>query len=328
MAKLKPQLRRLMHIDGMIREGMKTGVLPNATTIARKYQGVSSKTIQRDIAFLKYSMKAPIEYDDAMHGYQYTEESWSLPYMDISESDLFAVAIAEKALQMYENTPLYDKLATIFDKIEASLPERVSVKPSWLGTRFSFFKEASTTINPAIWETVFEAIRDDRTLQIEYQRPVSSEAHQRDVDPYHAVAYRGEWYVIGYCHYRKKIITFAISRMKSAKVLNKTFAIPTDFDFDKFIGPHFGIMHGEKDYQVKIKFTPAQAPYIKERQWHPSQAIKEHKDGSITLSFTANALFEVKRWILGWGSEAKVLAPKELVEMVKEELKEAVRAYA
>ena len=35
---------------------------------------------------------------------------------------------------------------------------------------------------------------------------------------------------------------------------------------------------------------------------------------------TVNHLAEVKRWVLSWGAGAKVVAPKELAEMVREEI--------
>jgi predicted DNA-binding transcriptional regulator YafY len=45
------------------------------------------------------------------------------------------------------------------------------------------------------------------------------------------------------------------------------------------------------------------------------------------LSFTADHLYEVKRWILSWGGGVKVLAPEELVASVREELASALREY-
>jgi len=61
--------------------------------------------------------------------------------------------------------------------------------------------------------------------------------------------------------------------------------------------------------------------------WHPTQTIRENKDGSIVLSFKTNHFFEVKRWVLSWGDGAKVLAPKELVEEVKQEIRDTARYY-
>jgi len=86
-------------------------------------------------------------------------------------------------------------------------------------------------------------------------------------------------------------------------------------------------MFGTEEYRVRILFNRAAAPYAKERQWHPTQQIKDRADGSAILSFTTNHLFEVKRWVLSWGSDAVVLDPPELVEQVKKELAESLAGY-
>ncbi len=331
MPKFKPQQRRISFIDKKLAHGTRHRITVNCNTLARDYRDeghgdVSTKTVQRDIRHMQ-EQGAPIEFDSRTNTYFYTEENYRLPAIDIPESDIFAVFIAEKALEQYANTPLHEKLTSVFDKIAAALPEKISLSPDWIDSRFSFFPEPTTSIDPDVWKAVFTALRDDRRLLMEYQVPGHSRPAPREFDPYRAVGYRGEWYLIGRCHYRNDVRTFAMSRIKKAKLLDTVFAMPADFDFQEFIGQHFGIFRGKKNHAVKIRFTPDQAPYVRERQWHPSQKIKDHRDGSLTLSFTTNALFEVKRWVLGWGPGAKVLAPKELKDMVTADLKEALRGY-
>jgi proteasome accessory factor B len=115
--------------------------------------------------------------------------------------------------------------------------------------------------------------------------------------------------------------------MGGARLLEQRFEIPADFDIDKLLGSHFGIMWSDEEYKIRIRFASRVAPYIKEREWHPTQSIKENKDGSVVLSFTANHLNEVKDWALSWGSGAKVMAPKELVDKVKRDLRDASGLY-
>lgn len=142
----------------------------------------------------------------------------------------------------------------------------------------------------------------------------------RDVDPYHVVSYQGEWYVVGFCHYKEEVRTFGMSRIKKAEMLNRRFETPADFDFERLAGTHFGIIWSDKEYLVRIWFSADHAPYVKERDWHPTQSIKENRDGSIILSFKTNHLFEVKRWVLSWGAGARVLAPKELNQSIMEDI--------
>ncbi len=326
MARNKVQLQRLIFIDRAIREGMQKGHLANCSSMAAEYE-VSSKSIGRDIDYLKHQMDAPIEYDQQKHGYVYSEDTYKLPAISISEGDLFAICIARKALKQHENTPVYRKLESVFRKIEQSLPDRISVDPSWVDDRMSVLRDRRTDIDPEIWDKVAEALHHNAKLRLSYLKPGATSAEEREIDPYHVVNFQGEWYVAGYCHLRKDIRIFAMSRIKIAETLGENFTIPDDFSFDQFAGHHFGIFRGERDYQVRIRFDRRHAPYILEREWHPEQSVVHESDGGITLSLTSNHLFEVKRWVLSWGSGVKVLAPKELADEVRQEMQNALRAY-
>jgi predicted DNA-binding transcriptional regulator YafY len=323
----KAQLQRLIFIDRMIRDGMHSGRLANCATMATAYE-VSAKSIRRDIDYLKNQCDAPIAYDCRRYGYLYTEASYSLPAMHISESDLFAISLARKTLRQYENSPLYHKLASVFKKIEASLPERISVDPAWVDERMTVFPESRSAIDPTIWDKVAEGLRHGRQLAIHYLKPGDEDGSDRLVDPYHIVSFQGEWYLIGHCHLRREVRTFAISRVRAVRTSGEDFVIPAEFSFEKFSGHHFGIFQGDRDFVVKILFSPQHRPYVEEREWHRDQALERQADGGILLSFTSNHLFEVKRWVLSWGAGVKVLAPPELAADLQEELQKALQAYA
>jgi predicted DNA-binding transcriptional regulator YafY len=71
---------------------------------------------------------------------------------------------------------------------------------------------------------------------------------------------------------------------------------------------------------VRIRFDQEIAGWVTERQWHLQQKLTRLQTGEIELEFPANGLFEVQRWVLSWGRQARVLAPPELVQMVNEEV--------
>ena len=306
MAKYKPQHSRLLFIDREIGRGS----YPNCARLGRDYE-VSSKTIQRDLDYMRYQLDAPIEYSAQHRGYYYTEANYKLPAISIKESDLFAIYLSEKLLSQYEGTPLYDSLCSVYRKIEESLPEKTTIDFSKDQARFTVFPPSSTFIRPGIWEKVAQAIRQSHRLRVSY-RPPGNTLSSRDIDPYHGVRYEGDWYVIAYCHARHAIRTFSLARIERVEILNESFDIPDSFDFHRLSGSHFGVHWSEEEIEVKIHFDESVAGYIEERQWHPSQQIEKQKDGSLLLSLTVNHLLELKRWILSWGSSAAVLKPGSL----------------
>src|SRR6516225_3026772 len=79
----RPPLERMLRIH----QAVSSGQFPNATTLAREIE-VASKTIHRDIEFMRDRLNLPMEFDAARNGYRYTEEVNAFPTMQITEGEL------------------------------------------------------------------------------------------------------------------------------------------------------------------------------------------------------------------------------------------------
>lgn len=79
--------------------------------------------------------------------------------------------------------------------------------------------------------------------------------------------------------------------------------------------------------RVKVKFDKETVAYIKERKWNDDQELKEFKNGNVFFEFTAKSMFEVGSWALGFGSQAKVMEPKELKERGRGEVIRLMKMY-
>ena len=312
MAKYKPQHSRLLFIDQQLRSKR----YPSRHWLAEEWE-VSAKTIGRDLDYMRYQLDAPIEYSREQRGFYYSEEEYQLPALNIRESDLFAIYLADKLLGQYEGTPIYDSLKSVFSKIEDALPQKVTPRATNEQARFTVIPPFATTIVPEVLATVFACLRSSTRLEIEYKNP-GGVAARRQIDPYHGVRYEGDWYVIGYCHLRAEIRTFSLARIVAAKMGKDNFALPPDFDYRQLSGGHFGVHWGREEVAVRIAFARQAAPYIQERQWHPSQRLEMLADGSLVLSLRVNHLLELKRWILSWGVHARVLEPASLVAEIRQ----------
>jgi predicted DNA-binding transcriptional regulator YafY len=318
----KPLMARIRFIDGKIRDGK----YPNARTLADEYE-VSERTIHRDIEYMRDMLDCPIEYDKKRRGFYYSEPAFALPNVSIKESELFALCVAEKALEQYRGTPLYATLAAVFEKILGALPDEAHVHYAWLNPDVTFIQRSYTNIDYATWESVSTALYTRTLLRISHRKAGSDEATERIVEPYHMVSYDGEWYLIAYCRLRGQVLIFAVSRILSCEQLKDTFDRPVPFDLKEYLGDNFGITIEEEAYCIEIEFMPEAAPYVRERVWREGQKIIELPNGGIVLSFTVNSLREMKNWVLGWGSRARVLSPQVLVDEVKRDLQDMTKNY-
>src|SRR5256885_12028018 len=76
----RPPLERMLRIHRAIQ----TGKYPNATALAGELE-VSTKSIYRDIEFMRDRLELPIEFDSARNGFHYTQQVAGFPTLQITE---------------------------------------------------------------------------------------------------------------------------------------------------------------------------------------------------------------------------------------------------
>jgi predicted DNA-binding transcriptional regulator YafY len=154
------------------------------------------------------------------------------------------------------------------------------------------------------------------------------ETCRRVVDPYGLASVEGDWYLIAYCHFREDLRTFAPGRIQSLRETGERFERPADFRIAGYLDAGFRVVKGSgRPRRVRLRFSPEAARYVRERVWHPTQQVKERKDGGLDLTFRVSHLLEVKRWVLSYGAGCAVLEPEELRGEVEEELRRTLELY-
>jgi len=311
----KSQLLRVMELDRQIRAGK----YPNCLTFAVDWE-VSQKTIQRDIDYLRDQQGAPIEYDRDRKGFYYTDPSWYLPALSLSEGELLALLMGIEALHGLHGTPMAQQLETMFNKLSQMLPSSISVAPELLFREFSIVGAPARAVDIETWKAVVRALTHRRQLKVRYQRFGSSTDHQLVLKPYHLANLQGEWYLFAGQDGQDGWRQYSLGRVGEAEVLDAGYEVPETFDPKEVMHGAFGRARAGKRVTVKLLFDADVRDWVLEREWHPAQTLKQRKDGSVELSFPAHGLFEVQRWVLSWGRQVRVLGPKELVDAVRNEV--------
>jgi predicted DNA-binding transcriptional regulator YafY len=298
-----------------IHQAIQSGQYPNATSLANDIE-VSTKSIHRDLEFMRDRLELPLEYDHAHNGYHYTEEVGNFPTLQITEGEMFALLVAEKALQQYRGTTFERPLVSAFKKMAAALPDTVSLNMADWEQTISFRTRAEPILNLEIFDALSKAAAQRAQLQLTYRKPGQRATESRVVDPYHLANINGEWFLFAWCHLRKDIRTFVPARIQAVKLTGQKFVRPQKFSLEKRLRDSFGVQSGQGSFEVVVHFNELVADYIREKKWHESQELRELNDGSLELRMKLSSLAEVERWVLGWAGNAKVLQPLELIESV------------
>jgi predicted DNA-binding transcriptional regulator YafY len=316
----RPPLERMVRIH----QALQSGKYPNASKLAREME-VSTKSIHRDLEFMRDRLGLPLEYDGSRFGYFYTQEVSSFPTMQVTEGELFALLVAEKALQQYRGTNFEKPLLSAIKKMEQSLPDTISLNLADWEQTISFRTRAEPILNLEIFEALGKATAQRQQLEITYRKPGQRDPELRVVDPYHLGNINGEWFLFAFDHLRKDIRTFVTVRIKAIRATGKTFPRPQKFSLEKRLRDSFGVHSAQGQFEVVIRFNETVADYIREKRWHDSQKLTERQDGGVELQLKLSSLPEIERWVLGWGGNAIVVKPPELADMVRKSAESLLR---
>ncbi len=310
-----------------LHEKLKAGKFPNCRKLAEELE-VSSKTIQRDIDFMRDRLNLPIEYNQLHFGFAYTEPVTSFPSIEVSEGEIVALFVAQKAMEQYKGTPFEKSLKTAFEKISQGLKDSIEFHWGGVDSAISFRGLGGSIADIELFETVSRAVLDSHELTFEYKKLGGSQYEARRMQPYHLGCVENQWYLFGFDLARQQLRTFALPRMRKARNTKARFKRPADFSISKHLGDSFGVFKGRARHRIRIHFNEFASRLVSERQWHPSQKIKQLRSGEIELTLELGSLEEIERWILSWGAHARVLEPRALIDRVRGVVREIARSYA
>jgi proteasome accessory factor B len=310
-----------------IHQAIQAGGYPNATSLASQLE-VCTKSINRDLEFMRDRLELPLKYDARRFGFFYTEPVKAFPTLQITEGELFALVVAERALQQYRGTNFEKPLLSALRKMEQSLPETISLSLSDVEQTISFRTSSEPILDLQIFDALAKATTARRQLEITYRKPGHQQAEQRVVDPYHLANINGEWFLFAYDHLRNDLRTFVPARIKTIRPTGKTFERRKKFSLKERLRGSFGVQSGKGEFYVVIRFHERVADYIREKKWHESQQLRELKAGGVELGLKLSSLAEVGRWVLSWGGDAVVVRPAELAQAVRQAAQRVLRGTA
>jgi len=302
-----------------LHQQIKEGKFPNCRKLAEMLE-ISAKTVQRDIDFMRDRLNLPIDYDPLRFGFYYSRPVANFPSIEVTEGEIIALFVAQKVLDQYKGTPFEKPLHAAFHKISDGLRESITFPWGDLDASFSFRNLGSTEADIALFESLSKAVLRSLEIVFEYKKLGSSRYEQRRVQPYHLACIENQWYLFAFDLVRNQLRTFVLSRMRTVQLTTTKFKRPADFEISKHLGASFGVFTGKGHYKIRLQFDAFAARLVSERRWHASQKIKLlGKEGSEGLEMTLELsdLEEITRWILSWGGQARVLAPKELQTRVR-----------
>ena len=316
-------LERLIGIDREIRRGY----YPSVEKLCELFE-VKERTIYEDIRKLKENFGLTIEYDRFHEGYTLKDPSKTLPSFDLTEGEMAGLALSSNFLSEQASFLKAD-IDSGIDKVKNRVSESVEHSVREIDREIQYLPVPLPAVKRKIFTEIRKAIKNKKRLRLKYFAASKNITTERKVEPYRILQNQGMWYLLAYCTLRNDLRLFAIHRILEMTLLEaEPFEIKNDLDIESWLTKTFQIERKEKEWKVRIIFSREAAPYIIERDWKNGTKVTAHDDGKCTLLLTTLSLEEVKRWVMYYGSNAIVLSPKPLVDMIQTELKSAYENYS
>jgi len=188
----RPPLERMLRIH----QALQSGKFPNASTLAREIE-VATKTIHRDIEFMRDRLGLPVEYDSARIGYHYTEEVSAFPNIQITEGELLRSSWPKRRSSNIAARASRSRSSAPSGKWSSRCRHHFA-QPADIGQTISFRTRAEPILNLEIFDTLARAAARRQQIELAYRKPGRKETEPRLVDPYHLANINGEWYLFAY----------------------------------------------------------------------------------------------------------------------------------
>jgi len=176
-------------------------------------------------------------------------------------------------------------------------------------------------------QTVIEAMRQNKTLEIDYQ-PFKGNHEIRYLSPYAMKVYNRRWYVVGKMD--NKIKNIALDRVIDMVITDESFTIPKSFNAEKHYANTVGIYVNDdiKPQTVRIRVYDERVDYVRSLPLHKSQEEVLTKDGEYSeFKYKVCHTPELETQLLSMGEYVQVLEPKELRDKIKERIEKSLKYY-
>jgi predicted DNA-binding transcriptional regulator YafY len=295
--------------------------------------GVTTRTIRRDLEALEaagfplYDDKA---HDDGRTRWRVNGQAFKGLAAGLTLSELSALYFSRTLLAALAGTPFQDDVARAFEKLSASLTPHMrrflDQLPRVMVAKADPARRLEDPARQAIVARALEATLEMRQASMTYHSKASGRTRSYTIHPYRLAYAQGGLYLLAYVPAYAEVRTFAVERIESLSLLEERFTPIEELPDAAF--PHSLGVHSGPPERVAIEFQAGAADYVRARQWHPSQHVRDLEDGGIAVTLDVCLDRALTSWILSFGPFARVVSPDALAREVAAQLDEASHLYA
>lgn len=156
-----------------------------------------------------------------------------------------------------------------------------------------------------VLETIRKAIKENKKVKVKYRDK------NKTLAPY-GIIYGSNMHLIAVEGNAEHPYNYLLHKISKIELTDKTFD-KGDFDIKEYANRSFGV-YQNKPMNVELLFDERVQEDVLNHNFHPTQKIKQNKDGTLTVTFKASGTHEIIWHLFKWSDNVKLISPKILKE--------------
>ncbi len=288
----------------------------------------SRSTLFRTIGMLRDRLGAPI-VNAPGRGWFYDRDAgtFELPGLWFRRDELEALLVMDELLARVQPGLFEDLIAPLRGRFRAILDRGSRQGEGFPAHRFRILRAHGRDVAARDFEKVATAVVERRRLAFTYSARSTGETTRRTTSPQRLVHYRDHWYLDCWDEERQSLRTFSVDRVVAPEVLGSAARDVPEEEMIETFRAGYGLFGGPVRGRARLRFRPERARWVADERWHGKQTTRRLADGRLELTVPYSEVAELLGEILRYGPDVEVIEPRELVDLVKERLRQAAEVY-
>lgn len=288
--------------------------------------GIERRQLYDDIRFMEseagWSIPLKKERIGRKMTYRYEDLSFSISNQPLNDSEIDKIKSTLQIISRFSGTPQFEWVNEMMPMLESKFG-LIKADTEVLSFESNIYLQGKKHINP-----LFNAIINQRVLDITYKDFKSDKAYTVNFHPYYLKQYNNRWFVLGYNSATEiPYWNLALDRIESITETGESY-VQTDIDWDEYFDDIIGVtrLSGADIEEITLEFSKEIAPYVMTKPLHPSQKQDLTSKG-LVVRIKVIPNYELESLILSYGEQVRVISPQSLKERISKRLKLASNLY-
>ena len=287
------------------------------------YEEVTSlNTIRSDIRSIEqrwcaHGGKVTEETNGRNKFYHYEDLNFSIYKTGLTADELNKLNQTLMVLSRFEGLPQFEWITEINTRFKST------VMASTLSNSIISFEDNIDAEGRQHITTLFNAIAEKNTIEINYQKFIDTKPIKHIVHPYYLKQYNSRWFLLGMDEYMNLLTVFPLDRILTIDSCHKPYIENIEIDFTEYFYEVIGVTvkPKEKVQPIKMWVSKEQYPYIRTKPLHGTQKVIEyHEDGSVVIQIEVRENYELIQKLLSFGEKVVVVSPDNIRRKIQERI--------